>query len=49
VESIGILACETVVELNVTAFDPAKFMKALLERRQTRFDLRVITIGKRYQ
>ena len=36
VDAFGILACETVIKSNVSAFDPAKFMKALLERQQPR-------------
>ena len=31
-DAFGILACETVIKMNVTIFDPAKLLKPLPER-----------------
>src|SRR5262249_49563727 len=47
--AFGVLAGETVIEPNVTAFNPTEFMQALPEGRQILLHLRVTIIGEWYQ
>lgn len=44
--AVDVLRCEMHVELDVAAFDPAKFMKPLFERRPELSHLRIICVVK---